>query len=160
MPAAKLADQASWSMFVAAHRAHAPRRRRYAARDRVVIFAADAELRRWIEHELFGERVTTQHVGSLADVVTTLTLVPPPWPQLLILEAALLSKRDVAILGAIRHAGWAGMVIAIGEVRDDVHRALGIDRVLPRALRSEVLRNLVRHVGVERPTIPMRRVAP
>jgi hypothetical protein len=160
VPANRLADQASWSMFVAAHRAHSPRKRRCAPRDRVLIFAVDPEVRRWIEHELFGECATTEHVGSLAEVVASLTLIPPPWPQFLILEAATLSRSDVDVLGAIRYAGWPGMVIAIGDVPDDVHRSLGIDRVLPRALGSEVLRNALRQVGIERPTTPMRRIVP
>lgn len=159
MPVIRLADELSWSMFVAAHRSHAPRRRRVpSACERVLVFAADPDIRRWIEHELFGERVTTDYVDSPAEVVARLTLVPPPWPQLLVVEAALLPCEESETLGAIRQAGWPGMVIAIGEVSDDVERALSIDRVLSRRLGSEILRSAIRDVGAERPTVPFRRL--
>ena len=158
MPLARPIDQATWSMFVAAHRAHAPRRRRRAARDRVLVFAADPEVRLWIEHELFGERLTMLVVESLAEVVGSLTLVPPPWPQILVVDTAAIAPADVEVLGAIRHAGWCGHVIAIGEVSDAIHRSLDIDRIVPRTLRCEVLRSALQQLGGERPTIPMRRV--
>jgi len=152
-------DYQSWTMFVAAHRARSPRRRSRGTGDHAVILAPDPSVRRWIEHELFGERVTTQFVDTLVDVVTTLTLVPPPWPQLLIIDTAALSPTDAKLLGTIRAAGWSGMAIAIGKVPKVMRRSLGIDRVLSRALGSEELRTAIQRAGVERPTIPMRRIA-
>src|SRR2546423_14733713 len=105
----------SWSMFLAAHRAHAPRRLTRDHRDRVLIFVRDPELRRWIDHELFGEAITSEYVEALTDVVTSLTLVPPPWPQYLIVDVADISSSDVEQLASIRDAGWLGKVIAIGD---------------------------------------------
>ena len=147
-------------MFVAAHRARAPRRRARGTGDRALVLSPDPAVRRWIEHELFGERVTAQFVETLVDIVSTLTLIPPPWPQLLIVDVTALSSADADLLGVVRAAGWAGMVIAIGEPPNDIRRSLGIDRVLSRALGSEELRTAIRHLGTERPTIPMRRIAP
>src|SRR5215471_18340791 len=129
----------SWPMFLAAHRAPASRRRLRQTEDRVLIFAPDPLVLRWIDHELFGERVTTQVVESLAEVVTTLTLVPPPWPQFLIIDVAAISSCDTDMLRAIREAGWPGVVIAIGDASRDQLLSLGVDLVLGRSLDREVL---------------------
>jgi hypothetical protein len=140
-------DRESWSRFVAAHRARAPRRRSYDGNDRVLICTSDANLLRSIEHELFGERLSSQVVSSLTDVITNLTLVPPPWPQYLIVDAAELSSADTHLLGAIREAGWQGVVIAIGEASAETRQSLGIDVVLPRSFGTEVLRNALKHAA-------------
>lgn len=159
MKEVKTHDLGSWSMFLAAHRARSPRRRGRVNRDRVLVYAPDPELRLWIEHELFGERVTSQIVDSLGDVATTLTLVPPPWPQLLIVDVTAISSGDVETLRAVRESGWSGVVIAIGEPSETLHRALGIDLALPATRTPEALRTAMKHVGVERPTVPLRRLA-
>jgi hypothetical protein len=132
-------DRSEWSLFVAAHRV----RRTQIGRDRVLVFASDPMVLRWIDHELFAERVTTQVVEALADVVTTLTLVPPPWPHILIADVTAISPAEVALLGTIRDAGWPGMVIAIGAPSFDMQRALGIDLVVDRSLEAETLRKAV-----------------
>jgi len=124
----------------------------------VLVFAPDARVLRWIEHELFGETISTQIVDALADVVTSLTLVPPPWPQLLIVDADAIAPAEVELLSVIRTAGWPGMVIAIGEASAHLERSLGIDLVLPRTLECELLRKALKNVGSQRPTIPMRRI--
>jgi DNA-binding NarL/FixJ family response regulator len=124
----------------------------------VLVFAPDAIVLRWIEHELFAERVTMQVVASLADLVTTLTLVPPPWPQFLIIDVTALSAAEVELLRGIREAGWPGTVIAIGDASEDMRRSLGIDRVLDRSLESEALRTAIKQAGVERAN-PLRRLA-
>ena len=159
MTVSRSPDLVSWPMFLAAHRARSTRRRARVGRDRVLVFAPDEAMLRWIEHELFGERVTAQVVDSLVDVVTTLTLVPPPWPQLLILDVAAISPADLELLGSIRAAGWPGMVIAVGDPSDELRRALAIDVVLPRTYQAETLRTAIKHVGIDRPTVPLRRIA-
>lgn len=138
----------SWSRFVAAHRARSPRRRSSDGNDRVLIYTSDANLLRSIEHELFGERLTSQVVNSLTDVVTNLTLVPPPWPQYLIVDADELSSADAHLLGAIREAGWQGVVIAIGDASTETRESLGIDVVLPRRFGNEVLRNALKQAAM------------
>jgi hypothetical protein len=137
---ARSSEYASWSMFVAAHRAR-PRRRFHDNKDRILVFASDPALRRWVEHETFGERVSVEFVDALADIVTTLTLVPPPWPQFLIIDAEAISLGDLELLAAIREAGWSGAVIAVGDASEALQRALGTDLVLPRTFECERLRN-------------------
>jgi histone H3/H4 len=138
-------------MFVAAHRR--PRRRARRSQDRVLVFAPDPTVMRWIEHELFAERVTMEVVDALADVVTTLTLVPPPWPQLLIIEVSAIPSAEVEFLRAIREAGWPGMVIAIGDASTAIQHSLGIDVVLDRSLEREALRKAIKDVGSDRATL-------
>lgn len=127
-----------WSGFIAAHRAS--RRRHRDEGDRVLILARDPAMLRWIEHELFGERVTSTVVDSLSDVVATLTLRPPPWPRFLIVDTRELTSADIQTLDEIRAAGWPGVVIAVGDGSHDVHLSLGMDRTVP-SFGSEVLRN-------------------
>jgi hypothetical protein len=145
-------DRASWSRFVAAHRGRAPRRRSSDGHDRVLIYTSDATLLRSIEHDLFGERLTSHVVRSLTDVITNLTLVPPPWPQYLIVDAAAISPADAPLLGAIREAGWRGVVIAIGDPSAETCHSLGIDVVLPRSFGTEVLRNSLKHAAMAQQT--------
>lgn len=143
-------EHVSWTSFVAAHRGHASRRRHRDGRDRVLVFARDATVLRWVEHELFGEQVSSTVVTALGDVVAHLTLTPPPWSQYLIVDAAELSPVDVALLGAIRQAGWGGVVIAIGDACDTSRQALGIDVVLPRCFGNELLRNALKQAMRDR----------
>lgn len=114
----------------------------------MLIYTRDTILLRSIEHELFGERLASQVVSSLTDVITSLTLVPPPWPQYLIVDAAELSSADAHLLGAIREAGWQGVVIAIGEASTEMRLSLGIDVVLPRSFGTEVLRNALKQAAL------------
>jgi hypothetical protein len=103
--------------------------------------------------------LTTQVVESLAEIVTTLTLVPPPWPQFLIIDVAAISPTDIVFLGTIRDAGWPGIVIAIGAASEDMQQSLGIDLVLDRTLECEVLRNAIKRIGTERATFALRKIA-
>jgi hypothetical protein len=153
--------QITWSKFLAAHRAHAPRRLRASGPDRAVIFARGPEARRWIDHELFAEGIACEYVDTLSDLVTSLTLVPPPWPQYLILDVAELSDTDVDVLVVIRATGWPGMIVALGLPSKPLQTLLDIDVVLPRtfAIGSELLRTTVRTIGADRRTMPMRRLA-
>ena len=152
-------DGESWKMFVAAHRDRAPRRRAGRSHKHALILTADSRVQRWVEYELFGERVTTQFVDTLVEVVTTLTLTPPPWPQLLIVDVAALSPAEIDLLGTIRAAGWPGGVIAVGDPPPEMRRSLAIDRVLSNTLMRGALRVALKYVGTERVTVPMRRIA-
>jgi hypothetical protein len=135
---------ASWSMFLAAHRHQiASRRSRHAGDDRALIFARDPKVVRWIEHELFGERLMPHFADSLAEVITLLTLVPPPWPRFLIIEVDAITPFEVALAGCARASGWSGSVIAIGNPSSDLRTSLGIDTILDRSLGCEVLRNVL-----------------
>ena len=152
-------ERASWSRFVAAHRGRAPRRRNDDGRDRVLIYARDAALLRSIEHDLFGERVSSHVVDSLTSVVASLTLIPPPWPQYLILDVTEISPADVQLLGAIREAGWPGVVIAIGDASGEMRHTLGTDVVLPRNFGNEVLRNALKDSTMARQPVRTRELS-
>lgn len=136
-------------MFVAAHRAQ-PRRRLGATTDRVLVLVRDSEVRRWIEHEMFGERVSVDFVDAVPDILTSLTLVPPPWPQLLIIDLDAIARAEVDQLATIREAGWPGMVIALGDPGVTVQRSLDIDIVVPRSLKCEQLRNALKELRSNR----------
>ena len=136
-----------WSIFIEAHRAQVTRRRNDAERDGVLVFATDPAFLRWVDHELFGERFTSTVVSTLTDVVANLTLIPPPWPRTLIVDAAELSANDCQMLGAIREAGWPGIVIAVGDECSDLRRTLGIDVTVPRSFKCEALRNELKRVA-------------
>jgi hypothetical protein len=81
--------------------------------------------------ETGDQALTPQFVGRLIDVVTMLTLVAPPWPQLSTIEVAALSDVDVELLATIRSAGWSGIVVAIGT----------------KSLQRERLRCAIKYVG-------------
>jgi hypothetical protein len=132
-------------MFVAAHRAR-PRRRPHDHKDRILVLASDPAVRLWVDHDTFGEPVSVEFVDTLADIITTLTLVPPPWPQFLIVDVDAISCSDFDLIAAIREAGWAGAVIAVGNACEELQRALGTDLVLPRTFECERLRNAIKRV--------------
>ncbi|HEX5062437.1 MAG TPA: hypothetical protein VFV99_23860 [Kofleriaceae bacterium] len=110
----------------------------------------DSEVRRWIEHEMFGERVSVDFVDAVPDILTSLTLVPPPWPQLLIIDLDAIARAEVDQLATIREAGWPGMVIALGDPGVTVQRSLDIDIVVPRSLKCEQLRNALKELRSNR----------
>jgi hypothetical protein len=140
-------EYASWSMFVAAHRARP--RRLHDNQQRILVLASDPAFRLWIEHETFGERVSVEFVDVLADIVTTLTLVPPPWPQFLIVDVEAVSLGELELLAATREAGWAGAIIVVGQPSGALQRALGTDLVLPRTFECERLRNAIKCVRIQ-----------
>jgi hypothetical protein len=151
MPA-RSREQLSWSMLVAAHHAHVPRRRRREMRDHMLVLTLDRAVRRWVEHETFGERMTIEFVDQLADALSNLASKPP---QLLIVDADAISRAEVELLAEIRDAGWRGKLIAIGDVNP---RSLGVDLALERKFDCELLRNALKRLASERPNVFMRRI--
>jgi hypothetical protein len=145
---ARSLEHAAWSRFLAAHRARRRPHRNADGRDHVLILANDPTLRRWIEHELFGEAVSCSIVEALGDVLTSSMPFSPPWLQYLIVDRAEMRPADVDLLAAIRSAGWPCVVIAIGDARnDDARDWLVFDEVLPRTFGNEVLRGAIRRIG-------------
>ena len=153
MAVARSLEHAAWSRFLAAHRAQRPRHRKHDGRDRVLILANDPMVRRWIEHELFGESVSSNIVESLGDVVTSSMAYTPPWLQYLIVDLAEMRTEDVDLLASIRNAGWPCVVIAIGDARNDARDWLVFDEVLPRTFGNEMLRATIRRIGRNRRTV-------
>ena len=131
---------------------------RLAASSRVLVYAEDPEVRRFIDHELFAEPVTSEVAHGLAEVIENLTAEAPRRAQILIVDLAVMAAADFRVLAAVRDAGWPGMVIAVGDAPAGLCRTLGIDRVVARALRAETLRNAIANIGLDRPTTKMRRL--
>jgi hypothetical protein len=134
-------ERRSWTTFIEAHRARVTSRRNVDERDQVLIYARDPAVLRWIDHELFGERLASTVVGTLTDVVANLTLTPPPWPRYLIIDSDDISAADIRLLASIREAGWPGVVLAIGDAPRHLHQSLGVDISVPRNFEYEALRN-------------------
>jgi DNA-binding NtrC family response regulator len=136
-----VATTGSWKMFVTAH--SAPRRRTRPAPDRVLVVAPEANVRRWIEHELFGEPVTAHVVDSLAEVVTCLTFASSHWSNIVIVDASAITATELDLLAAMRDAGWQGTIMAVGTPAGDMHE---LDVVIasraPESLRYAVKRQL------------------
>jgi hypothetical protein len=130
--------------------------------NRVLIFTTDEALSAWIEAELDGLDLTRQLARSVRDAVAALIEDPPPRPQIMVADFDSMSAADVLHLHAIRDGGWFGSMIAIGSVGADLRSSLNIDHVLERPLTTEMLRNSVKQIGLDRattkmPTLPTRR---
>ncbi len=117
------------------------------AANRVVIFAPDPHLRRWIEEELAGESLVVAVAHTAADIVRALVETPPPRPGILVVDLDAMSPSDVLRVHTIRDRGWAGSMIAVGEVAAELRTTLNVEHVLARPLGSEVLRKLVTEIG-------------
>ena len=134
-------DQSSWSMFVAAA-AQFPRRRMRQRLDRIIVLSHDADFRRWVEHEIFGERMSTELHGA-AEIVTSLTLATS-WPRFLVIDGDTITS---AAAKAIREAGWPGIAIAVGDPSQDLIESLEVEAILPRTLHCELLRNTLKRLA-------------
>ncbi len=113
------------------------------AANRVLIFAPDPRLRRWIEEELAGEPLVVAVARTAADIVRVLVETPPPRPGILVVDLDAMSPSDVLRVHMIRDRGWAGFVIALGDVAEELRTTLNVEHVLARPFGSEVLRTLV-----------------
>lgn len=103
---------------------------------RALALAPDHET--WIRSELAGTTLSTRFVGSVAEVVSAIIGVPPPRPQILIVDFSAVSAGELLHLHSIREQGWFGSVIAIGRVPVSLRTSLGIDRCVivgPHRLR-------------------------
>jgi hypothetical protein len=129
---------------------------------RTLIFAREATRAGWIEGELLHAQVTIQIARRVRTVVAALTKDPPPRPELLIVDFDAVSPGELFELHAIRHDGWLGRLIGLGNVPDELRASLGIDEVFGAPLVRDSLLDCVagtRHavVTVACPIIPPRR---
>ena len=125
----------------------------------MVVFALDPDVRRWIEHELFGEPVTAQFVASCADLIRALSAVGPTKPGALVFDLAALKPDEMESILAMREQGWAGVVIAIGPSTSEAQRSFDLDCVIEPFVR-EGLRKALREAGEGRPTSRIRAIRP
>jgi hypothetical protein len=118
---------------------------------RALVFARDELVISFIEDELVEDSVTIQISRSASQVVAALKEDPPPHPQILIADFDALDAAEALILHAIREA-WYGSLIAIGEVAPDLIKSLNVERVLARPLVTNMVRDAVRALGLNRAT--------
>jgi hypothetical protein len=128
--------------------------------NRLLILASDAALVAWIEEELAGLGLAIQLARSPREAVAALTEDPPPRPQIMAADFDTIDAAGVLQLHAIRDGGWFGSLIAIGDVADELMTSLNIERVLARPLVSGMLRKAVNQIGLDRPTMKMRKLTP
>jgi hypothetical protein len=119
---------------------------------RILVLGASPALTVWIEEEVAGLEVGVEVARSVQEAVEVLTEHPPPRPQIMAVDFAALDAAALPQLRELRRRGWAGTLIAIGEVPEKVERSLDVDHVLARPLGSEVFRKAVGQIGGERKT--------
>src|SRR5206468_3469760 len=108
--------------------------------NRVLMFAPESAVMRWIRDELDDERLLLLVAPGVREVVTMLVDQPPPRPQILVADFASLGPADVLHLHSVRDRGWFGSVIALGAVSAELKSSLNIGRVLERPLVDGALR--------------------
>jgi hypothetical protein len=107
---------------------------------RTLIFAREPNRAGWIEGELQRAPVTIQVARRVRTVVAALTKDPPPRPDLLIVDFDAISAGELFELHAVRHDGWTGRLIGIGNVPEELRVSLGIREVLnPPLARDQLL---------------------
>jgi hypothetical protein len=126
--------------------------------NRVLIFAPDALVMKWVEDELAGLSFTLQVARSAREIVRALIDDPPPRAQVLTADLDAMSASDVLGLHGIRDRGWFGSVIALGTVSKDLCASLNIEHVIARPLVEGALRRTIAGVGLDRATTRIPKV--
>ena len=118
---------------------------------RALVFARDEFVLSFIEAELVEDDITIQISRSAAQIVAALKDDPPPHPQILVADFDALDGPETLLLHSIREA-WYGSIIALGTVPPDLVKSLNIERVLVRPLATDMVRDAVRAIGLNRAT--------
>lgn len=106
---------------------------------RTLIFAREASRASWIEGELQRAPVTIQVARRVRTVVAALTKDPPPRPDVLIVDFDAITPPELFELHAVRHEGWTGRLIALGNVPEELRVSLGIRDVFTAPLVRDSL---------------------
>ena len=139
---------------------------------RCLVFAPEPNRSRWIETELTQTqpsvlegaeprpKITIQLGRRVRTVVFALLKDPPPRPQVLIVDFDAVSPAELFELHAIRHDGWTGRLIGLGDVPDDLCTSLEVDHVFTAPFVRDSLLDCVagtKHaaVTVTIPVIPL-----
>jgi hypothetical protein len=122
---------------------------------RAVALVGDSLRGGWIGSELAAMRLRLDVARSVEDAIAALGGDAPPHPQILLVDFDPLSALDVLQLHSIRERGWFGVILAFGNVPDDLRRSLNIERVLPNDTTGAELREAIAKVGLDRPTTRM-----
>ena len=124
---------------------------------RVIAFAQDPALVRWIEQELAGQQLAVEVVSSVREMLEALIGRDPPHPQIVVVDFDAMTAAEVLDFHRIRDA-WFGAVIGVGVVTDELRTSLNVERVLDRSLSPGVLRTAIAAVGLDRPTTKMTKL--
>lgn len=122
---------------------------------RTLIFAPERGRASWIEGELARAAVTIQVARRVRTVVAALIKDPPPRPQILIVDFDAVSPGELFELHVIRHEGWAGRLIGIGNVPAELCGSLFVDSVLPLPLIRDSLLDCVTGTRHASETVPI-----
>src|SRR5262249_26366072 len=125
---------------------------------RVLLYAPDPEVLRWMEGELAAEPYYLQIARSPREIVRALIDDPPPRPQILIADVDALTARDVLGIHSIRDRGWFGSVIAVGALSIELRTSLAVETVVARLARG-ALREAVTAIGLHRATTKQPKLA-
>lgn len=122
---------------------------------RCLIFAPEPNRARWVEDELTQAspqmleaneprpKITIQLGRRVRTVVYALTKDPPPRPQVLIVDFDAISAGELFELHAIRHDGWTGRLIGLGDVPPELITSLEVDHVLAAPFVRDTLLDAV-----------------
>jgi len=124
---------------------------------RVIAFAKDPTLTRWIEQELSGQQLAVEVVNTVREMLDALIHRDPPHAQIVVVDFDAMTPAEVLELHGIRDA-WFGAVIGVGTVTEELRTSLNVERVLDRSLRPGVLRTAVAAVGLDRATTKMTKL--
>jgi hypothetical protein len=119
------------------------------ARVRVLIYAPDFGLLRWIESTFDGTGYLLQIARTVPEIVRIAVDDPPPRPQVLVADFDAIAAADLLGLHAIRDRGWFGAIVALGVVSAPLCSSLNIHTLLKRPLNAHHLRDAVVAIGVE-----------
>jgi hypothetical protein len=108
---------------------------------RCLVFAPEPNRARWVETELTQAnpsvlegaeprpKITIQLGRRVRTVVCALVKDPPPRPQVLIVDFDAISAGELFELHAVRHEGWTGRLIGLGDVPPELVTSLEVDHV-------------------------------
>lgn len=122
---------------------------------RCLIFAPEPNRARWVEDELTQgnsqvlesseprPKISIQLGRRVRTVVYALTKDPPPRPQVLIVDFDAISPGELFELHAVRHEGWTGRLIGLGDVPPDLVKSLEVDQVFTAPFVRDTLLDAV-----------------
>lgn len=109
---------------------------------RALVYSPTSERLHAIVQELVGV-VAVQLGHSVSEVASALVEMPPPRPQVLVLDIDLVTAGELLHLHTLRERGWCGSIVAIGTVPAALARSLNIDHVVPFAMPPNTLREAI-----------------
>lgn len=124
-----------------------------------LVLARDTAVADWIADELRHSETELGTADTVDEVLLALFDIPPPRPQILVVDFDPLNASEVFQLHAVRARGWFGVIIGLGTVAPALRTSLAVHRVLARPLDDGALARAFEVIGVSDPTsrIPILR---